>query len=482
MTNTDVDVASRQPWRRALATTIVVALLAGIVALVVEDGEQDPSWDERIAPIAAFVEETRGLRFRRPVPVDFLPRAAFQRRLQKLRVVSDEDRRDLERTAGAMRAVGLLPIRVDAAAAVGRIVQQEVSGEYDRNARRVYVRGERLTPYVRVILAHELTHVLQDQHFDLGRIEQLEGAPAQAATALVEGDAVRVQLAYAAQLSPTDHQRYLAAADEDLRQSALPGVPDALLHSFQFPYAFGPTFAEAVARAGGNPALDRALTRLPRSEAEIVSPQRYLSRVPLAMVEPPVTRAGEKRVWAPGELGQVSLLEILGNVVGYTDAWRAVRRWRGDEWVLLRRGATSCVAIAVAVESRADADAFAAVARRWAATLPGATVTTAGRRIELRSCEPAAAPPRPAPATSAWEVLAARAGLVLVAMSTRGTSPTVAACAADRVIRTLGDEATSRLIDADAPVELLTRIPELTGDAATACARRRPATVEDLIA
>ena len=41
---------------------------------------------------------------------------------------------------------------------------------YDPSGEQVFVRGTELTPAVRVTLAHELAHVLQDQHFDLERL------------------------------------------------------------------------------------------------------------------------------------------------------------------------------------------------------------------------------------------------------------------------------------------------------------------------
>lgn len=485
-TDTHVGTATRPVLRRALAVLIAVALLSGIVAVAVKDGTQDPSpsWDERVAPIAEFVEQTRGLEFRHPVPVDFLPRAAFRARLGQLRAMTLKDRREFDHSISALRAVGLIRPGIDAADAMDRLADRQVIGVYDDESGRIAVRGAAFTPHVRVVLAHELTHALQDQHFDLHRLDDLNGAPALAATTLVEGDAVRVELAYAVQLSAADRERFLASALAGMKAAVdQPDIPDVLRHASQFPYAFGPTFAEAVARDGGNAALDRALTRLPRSEAEIVNPQRYLSRTPLAAVDPPAMREGEQRIWAPGELGQASLLEVLGNAVGYTDAWKAVRRWRGDQWVLYRRGASACVAIAVALERPTDAEAFTVVARRWAATLPGATVAPTGLVVQLRSCEPSpgAAAVRP-PAAAPWDVLAARSGLMLVAMRTRAAAPATAACAADRVIQQLGHERTARLMEAEVPADLLASVPELVGDATTACSRRRPTTLSDLIA
>ncbi len=58
----------------------------------------------------------------------------------------------------------------DAANASTTVSQVTTLGYYDLDTESIYVRGNDLTPAVRVVLAHELTHALQHQHFvfDLG--------------------------------------------------------------------------------------------------------------------------------------------------------------------------------------------------------------------------------------------------------------------------------------------------------------------------
>jgi uncharacterized protein YjaZ len=73
------------------------------------------------------------------------------------------------------------------------------------------VRGTELTPSVESTLVHELTHALQFQHFDLGKHhEELEEADDSAAssayTALVEGDARRIQAAWRENLSEEEQE------------------------------------------------------------------------------------------------------------------------------------------------------------------------------------------------------------------------------------------------------------------------------------
>ena len=74
-----------------------------------------------------------------------------------------------------MRALGLLDHRVDLLEVVNDLQGGGVIGLYDEEDKRIRMRGEDLTPAVKATLVHELTHALQDQHYDLeGRSEELD--------------------------------------------------------------------------------------------------------------------------------------------------------------------------------------------------------------------------------------------------------------------------------------------------------------------
>src|SRR5205823_590423 len=92
-------------------------------------------------------------------------------------------------------------------------------------------------------LAHEFTHALQDQHFDLDELQS--GASdnddrTRAALALIEGDATLTSALYASQLldrveiHPGD-----GPDDETVGQN----TPPAVVHMVEFPYREGFLFA-----------------------------------------------------------------------------------------------------------------------------------------------------------------------------------------------------------------------------------------------
>ena len=98
---------------------------------------------------------------------------------------------------------------IDLATSENNLAQSDVVGLYVDDKKTVFVRGTAMTPYVRVTLAHELTHALQDQYFDLQKLDaNVKDGDGDALTALVEGDAVRDQNLYEQSLSPADQQLY----------------------------------------------------------------------------------------------------------------------------------------------------------------------------------------------------------------------------------------------------------------------------------
>ena len=75
-----------------------MGILAGVVTVVLFVTNRGPSypdeWDSRVASIAHWVESTRGLGYKTPVYVDFLPDAEFKARVQQPTAnPTDDDRR-----------------------------------------------------------------------------------------------------------------------------------------------------------------------------------------------------------------------------------------------------------------------------------------------------------------------------------------------------------------------------------------------------
>ena len=150
----------------------------------------------RIALIERRVEALRGLRFRHPVPVAVVSPAQARRE-----GLAEYDRSDpvaqRRENEELLKLLGLLPAGADLRKIEGSVFGEQVAGYYDpRRKRLALVRGAGVDD---VTLAHELTHALEDQHADLGRLGEGGGDDASTAQqALVEGSATLVMERYAA--------------------------------------------------------------------------------------------------------------------------------------------------------------------------------------------------------------------------------------------------------------------------------------------
>jgi len=154
-------------------------------------------WDPRVEKYVAFVEQHRKLEFDHPVAVKFLDDEAFVKAYQgDDPKVTKADRREAERIAGQLRALGLIEGPVDLIQSQRDLGATDTVGFYDQEKKALYVRGTDLSDTdVRITLVHELTHALQDQQFDLTELDDTVETSGEnfALTALVEGDATSVE-------------------------------------------------------------------------------------------------------------------------------------------------------------------------------------------------------------------------------------------------------------------------------------------------
>ncbi|MCU1600203.1 MAG: hypothetical protein JWO22_912 [Frankiales bacterium] len=453
-------------------SVLAIALL--IVAVLVGDGiaiathrSDDPSWDARVLPIVHFVEEHRGLRFKKAVPVDFLSDAAFQKQVAPDRTETAEEKKALEQFLGELRALSLVSGKVDLAKAEDDLTRSSIIGLYVPSRKKVFVRGTELTVAVRVVLAHELTHVLQDQYFDLTKIRKdAPGGDTTAVTALIEGDAVRVQDLYTAALSDADQKAYRTETLREARaaQSGSSGVPAVLSDFLGFPYAFGPVLLAQLGATGGNDEIDKAFRHPPSEEAQVFDPLNHpYTEDPMTLPQP-VVPAGAARVGKPAPFGMVSLFEVLSTRLGYAAALTAVRGWKGDTSQTYTSGGRTCVAIDV----KATGSALLLGARAWAVTTHAA-VTTRSDVTSIRACDPGAAariPTQPKP--TPFDVLTARA-VLLSTFVTKGAPLQRATCLADGLLARLGPGRYEVLLSTDLTPEQTTLLRDLVTTAAQAC-------------
>jgi hypothetical protein len=424
------------------------------------------AWDARVAPIAAFVEGQRRLTYKHPVRVDFLAPAVFARQLTS-EVEGDKSDADLQNAL--YRIQGLVGPNFDLYAAAPDLLIRTVIGLYIPETKRVIVRGDQLTPAARTVLAHELTHALQDQYFDLGR-DFARSGQLDSFRAAAEADAVSVEDAYRATLSPADQAAADAAEKADAPTAAqLKRFPPALFDVQAFPYVVGPTFLDAVRAARGQAGVDEALAHPPSRDAEILQPDRYLNKTPVVAATVPSLGPGEEEVES-ADLGELGLLELLGSHGPFAAAWYAVQAYSDDAGIAYTRNGTICQRVAVTFIGAAAADRFVAASGSWTRSVRGAKAVRTATGVQLDACDPGPAAP-PTPTASVLDRVQFRAGgLAGLKAANRKISATRADCIATTTASALTGPQLD-LIASDPPDSQLGFFQPILDAAAKSCPR-----------
>ncbi|HMJ01347.1 MAG TPA: hypothetical protein VK506_00305 [Conexibacter sp.] len=340
---------------------------------------------ERIDRIAGRIERLRGLRFRHPVGVEVVS-PAEARRVGLAEMARTEAASEQRAEEELLKLLGLLPPETSMRRVTSLVFAEQVAGFYEpRRGRLALVRGVGVDD---VTLAHELTHALEDQHFDLERFgDGPDDDRATAEQALAEGTATLVMQDYA--------ERWPSAtpvgdALEGLTQvTGSTPLPAYVIRSLVFPYIQGEGFAGSLRDAAGGDwrLVDVALRdRPPVTSAEILDPDRWLrarAPEPIALGGTGALRAaGGWRRLAGSTLGAEDVAALLTAESGPLGARRLTAGWSGGRYALWRRGplpASGCAApcrsrdalqLALRMETTRQARRLVAALRRWIDALP----------------------------------------------------------------------------------------------------------------
>jgi hypothetical protein len=451
--------------RRLLGVLIVVVLVIGVTAAVTHDDSRYPAeWeDERVANLAAFVEEERGLEFEHPVFVDFLAEDEFNALVTTDEAdLSDEDREEIEEVAAFLRALGLMAADVDLFESFNVLSEVGILAFYDPEDERVRVKGTDLTPGLRVTLVHELTHALQDQHFDLGRLEEVEEeTDTSSFRALVEGDATRVENAYVESLDEDERAEVEEKEQADLEDFEEEDLPPVLAAILAAPYALGEPLATTIVEADGRDALDEALQDPPASDEPLLDPLGYLAGDEPIEVESPELADGEEEVDS-GQFGAVGWYVMLAQRIDPATALAAVDGWGGDAYVAYDRDGTVCVRIAYRGDSADEAEELEDALTTWTREMPPGAATVARKGDDgllLQSCDPGDDASVPDDVTvQDLMVLPATRSAITAAVLSQGANEKQARCFAHAVVR---EFSVDELVAEEASESMRRRISEL---------------------
>ncbi len=318
---------------------------------------------EQIEEITRDVEQIRGLTAKNPISFDFLNRDQLREKL-----IADFERDwpadERIRTQELMVMLGWLDPGQDLYTIEINILTEQIAGFYDPKDKKLYLITDQtqLSGSDKVAMAHEITHALQDQYFNLDQppfdVEDgHEDDSESAALALVEGDAMRVSNEYQMKyLTPGE----LLDMGLDGSTAQYDAAPMYIQDSLLFPYIQGLNFVNRKAGAS-NAKADDLFRNVPDSTEQIMHPSRYPGQQPEQVSLPDLTGALGPD-WLKDEynvLGEFDVDEFFKQFLGDSVAEDASDGWAGNLYEYWKRGNDKLLIQSYAWDSADDAGEFA---------------------------------------------------------------------------------------------------------------------------
>jgi hypothetical protein len=272
--------------------------------------------------------------------------------------MDDQDTKRLRRSELVLKKFGLLPRDFNLQTFLVALLREEVAGYYDPKTKTVnlldWVPMEEQEP----VMAHELTHALQDQSVGLERwmkkgekdLAEIKKDPTSAdiendemdnaREAVIEGQAQAMMFQYA--IAPTGHtivdSPVLVDAMVEETLTGTPGTkvfneaPIFMKESLTFPYSYGMEFVVKLMQKGGKEkAFAGVLENPPHTTRQIMEPETYLSGEKIEPMPLPDFKHDFKNYekFDIGAMGEFDVAVLIEQYAGKPVSKRLYPEWRG---------------------------------------------------------------------------------------------------------------------------------------------------------
>mgnify|MGYP000282732116 CR=1 FL=1 len=355
---------------------------------VIDEGLTQAELEAMTAAILEDIEALRGAEYTREVKVSIADHEGFLSYVdERIDRMTTPDKLRAEELA--LKVFGLIEPDMDYMATQMEILESQVGGFYDPATESFCLMDSFQGGLAKIILAHELTHALDDQLYDIdGTLDRLDGnADAQLAyQAVVEGSGTGLMNRWMiGNLGKEVSMEDLQGA-EVMDTASLEDAPACMWKPLMMVYLRGASFLcrsdNVMVGQMGNIAdedLHRAFTAPPRSSEQVLHPEKYWDAD--RRDEPTPVRLDTSRLEAAGwkllhteTLGEAQLalvtspmderggldasnpMALLG--MRYTN--RAAEGWDGDRYTMLEKDGALLFYFASVWDSEQDQEQFVA--------------------------------------------------------------------------------------------------------------------------
>lgn len=350
-----------RPGRLLPCFCLFFLLCANLWNLHAQDAQSAPQTGSSAAanqedPLAAAdevlhdVSEITSLPLREPLRKSL--RSRDEIRAYVLREMKEE-KSPAERYAAQkeMEAFGLVPKGFELEPFLVDLLTEQIAGLYDPKEHEFYIADWIVSADKRMVMAHELTHALEDQHFHIEawlKAARPNDDAEMARDAVLEGSATAAMVDYVLhgtgrtvwQFPEIDPELILGDTRTSPKFSKAPRfIQDALL----FPYVAGLNFTKTTLRDQGWSGLAGLFTNPPASSQQILHPELYRRGVKPANVTLPDAMKVLGQEWKrldENTLGEFGVKEVLLQFLGPERAGGLAPAWVGDRYALFEHKAT----------------------------------------------------------------------------------------------------------------------------------------------
>jgi hypothetical protein len=244
-----------------------------------------------------------------------------------------------------LKKFGFVPADFDLEKTTIDLLTEQAAAFYDYDKKKLFV-TETSSPETQApVLAHELSHAIADQNFNLGKFirqgrKSDDGATAR--LAIMEGQATWLMSEYLARKmgqslknTPSLARMMSELSDSSGQYPIFDNAPLYLRQTLIFPYTKGMLFQQAVIEHDGDQGFAEVFRRPPASTQQILHPEKYFQAVQPAMPELPDIKLphGFKSL-VGGSLGELDDEILLEQFDGKAAADDIGPHWSGSAFEL----------------------------------------------------------------------------------------------------------------------------------------------------
>lgn len=330
----------------------IVIILALVALCCFAAGAGHKSQDPVFAQINSIVQtlsDITGLAEKHPVPYGRMDKRQLRRFLSK-RIKKMMKPEEIEADELSLKMFGLVPQSFDLKKSTIDLLTEQAAAFYDYDSKKLFLLDDSGFESETTTLAHELSHALADQHFNLGKFMDETSSNDDenlAHTAVVEGQASWLMLAYDLKQAghppmPTPEMLKSVVDSSETSMSDYPVLKESPLYiqqSLLFPYTEGTMFFDAVYHKMGKAAFAAVFANAPGDSSQIIHPERYFSHESETRPElPKLSLTKEAKEITEGTVGEFDHEMLLRQYIGQQEADSLARHLRGGQFEILGVG------------------------------------------------------------------------------------------------------------------------------------------------